>query len=148
MLQLIDIHLNKQSKKEKLQPKDVIKLAMDTLKVITFVYCDISYRRREMIIQLSKNEELRGLCSHDHPVTDNLFGDDLEKTVEGIVKRNKVDYRISGGYRGKGKRISGRCVAKSSNFKKDNQSDEKFNANGGASFLDRRWRKTQKGKSY
>jgi hypothetical protein len=45
--------------------------------------------------------------------------------VEGIVKRNKVDYRISGGYRGKGKRISGRCVAKSSNFKKDNQSDEK-----------------------
>jgi hypothetical protein len=72
-----------------------------------------------MIIQLSKNEELRGLCSHDHPVTDNLFGDDLEKTVEGIVKRNKVDYRISGGYRGKGKRISGRCVAKSSNFKKE-----------------------------
>jgi hypothetical protein len=41
-------------------------------------------------------------------VTDNLFGDDLEKTVESIVKRNKVGYRISGGYRGKGKRIPGR----------------------------------------
>ena len=101
-----------------------------------------------MIIQPGKNEEFRGLCSHDHPVTDNLFGDDLEKTVESIVKRNKVGYRISGGYRGKGKRIPGRWVAKSSNFKKDNQSDEKFKANGGASFLDRWWRKKQKGKSY
>jgi hypothetical protein len=50
-----------------------------------------------MIIQPGKNEEFRGLCSHDHPVTDNLFGDDLEKTVESIVKRNKVGYRISGG---------------------------------------------------
>ena len=101
-----------------------------------------------MIIQPGKNEEFRGLCSHDHPVTDNLFGDDLEKTVESIVKRNKVGYRISGGYRGKGKRITGRWVAKSSNFKKDNQSDEKFKANGGASFLDRRWRKKHRGKSY
>jgi hypothetical protein len=55
--------------------------------------------------------------------------------VESIVKRNKVGYRISGGYRGKGKRIPGRWVAKSSNFKKDNQSDEKFKANGGASFF-------------
>lgn len=148
-LQLIDIFLNKQSKKEKLQPRDVIKLAMDTLKVMTFVYCDLSYRRREMIIQPGKNEEFRGLCSHDHPVTDNLFGDDLEKTVEGIVKRNKVGYRISGGYnRGKGKRIPGRWVAKSSNWKKDNQSDGKPKANGGASFLDRRWRKKHRGKNY
>ena len=80
-LQLIDILLNKQSKKENLQPKDVIQLAMATLKVMTFVYCDLSCRRREMIIQPGKNEEFRGLCSHDHPVIDNLFGDDLEKTV-------------------------------------------------------------------
>lgn len=82
-----------------------MKLAMDTLKVMTFVYCDLPYRRREMIIQPGKNEEFRGLCSHDHPVTDNPFGDDLEKTMESIVKRNKVGYRISGGYRGTGKRI-------------------------------------------
>jgi hypothetical protein len=80
-LQLIDILLNKQSKKENLQPKDVIQLAMATLKVMTFVYCDLSCRRREMIIQPGKNEEFRGVCSHDHPVIDNLFGDDLEKTV-------------------------------------------------------------------
>jgi hypothetical protein len=67
-LQLIDILLNKQSKKENLQPKDVIQLAMATLKVMTFVYCDLSCRRREMIIQPGKNEEFRGLCFHDHPV--------------------------------------------------------------------------------
>jgi hypothetical protein len=54
-------------------------------------------------------------------------------------------YKI--GYRGKGKRIPGRWVAKSSNFKKDNQSDEKFKANGGASVLDRRWRKKHRGSS-
>jgi hypothetical protein len=59
-----------------------------------------------------------------------------------------IAQQMSAGYRGKGKRIPGRWVAKSSNFKKDNQSDEKFKANGEASFLDRWWRKKQKGKSY
>lgn len=55
------------------------KLAMDSLKLMTFVYCDLSYRRRELIVQPDKNEEFKVLCSNDHPVTDKLFGDDLRK---------------------------------------------------------------------
>lgn len=53
------------------------RLAMDSLKLMTFVYCDLSYRRRELIVQPDKNEEFKALCSNDHPVTDNLFSDDL-----------------------------------------------------------------------
>lgn len=32
-------------------------------------------------LQPDKNEEFKALCSNDHPVTDNLFGDDLGKVV-------------------------------------------------------------------
>ena len=76
--------------------KEITKLAMDGLKLMTFVYCDLSYRRRELIIQPEKNEEFKALCSTDQPVTDNLFGDDLGKVVEDIVKGNKVGSKISG----------------------------------------------------
>ena len=76
--------------------KDMTQLAMDGLKLMTFVYCDLSYRRRELIIQPDANEEFRGLCSNDHPVTDNLFGDDLGKNVEDMIKANKVGSKISG----------------------------------------------------
>jgi hypothetical protein len=53
-LQFIDLLLKKQSKKEPLYPKELTKLAMDYLIVMTFVYCDISYRRREIIVQSGK----------------------------------------------------------------------------------------------
>ena len=99
-LQQLDMLL--QSKKkggEAPSSKDLIRLAMDSLKLMTFVYCDMSYRRRELIIQPDKNEEFKPLCSNDHPVTDNLFGDDLGKVVEDIVKGNKVGSKISGGDR-------------------------------------------------
>jgi len=75
---------------------------------MTFAYCDMSYRRREIIIQPGKNEDFQSLCSHDHPVTDNLFGDDLEKTVEGIVKKNKLGIKISRGYKSRGKFVPGK----------------------------------------
>lgn len=53
-LQFIDLLLKKQSKKEPLYPKELTKLAMDYLIVMTFVYCDISYRRIEIIVQSGK----------------------------------------------------------------------------------------------
>jgi len=93
--------MKKQKAKEKLTGKEVAKFATDALNIMPFAYCDLSYRRREIIIQPGRNEDFQSLCSHDHPVTDNLFGDDLEKTVEGIVKRNKLGFMISGDRKGK-----------------------------------------------
>lgn len=107
-LHLIDIIMKKQNAKEKITAKEIAKFAMDSLKIMTFAYCDMSYRRREVIIQPGKNEDFQSLCSHDHPVTDNLFGDDLEKAVEGIVKKNKLGFKISGGYKGRGKFVPGK----------------------------------------
>lgn len=43
-----------------------------------------------------KNEEFKEFCCKGHPVTDNLFGDDLGKVVEDILKGNKVGSKISG----------------------------------------------------
>lgn len=63
---------------------------------MTYVYCDLSQRRREFIIQPESNDEFRVLCSNDYPVTDKLFGDDLRKKVEDITKANKVGSKISG----------------------------------------------------
>ena len=96
--QLQQINLLLKSKQNKGMPsvKDLTTLAMDGLKMLTYAYCDLSNRRRELIIQPERNEEFRGLCSNEHPVTDKLFGDDLGKKVEHIFKANKVGSKISG----------------------------------------------------
>ena len=95
-LQQLDLLMKAKKSGGQLPMKDMTQLAMDGLKLMTFVYCDLSYRRRELIIQPDANEEFRGLCSNDHPVTDNLFGDDLGKNVEDMIKANKVGSKISG----------------------------------------------------
>lgn len=93
--------MKKQKAKEKLTGTEIAKFTTDALKIMTFAYCYLSYRRREIIIQPGRKEDFQSLCSHDNPVTDNLFGDDLEKIVEGIVKRNKLGFKISRGRNGK-----------------------------------------------
>ncbi|XP_062581995.1 uncharacterized protein LOC134243769 [Saccostrea cucullata] len=95
-LQQINLLLNAKQKGETPSTKELTTLAMDSLKLMTYVYCDLSNRRRELIIQPEKNEEFRALCSNEYPVTDKLFGDDLGKKVEDILKANKVGSKISG----------------------------------------------------
>lgn len=53
------------------------------------MYCDFSYRCRELIVQSYKNEEFKALYCN------NLFGDDLGKVVEDTVKGNQVGSKIS-----------------------------------------------------
>ena len=65
--------------------------------MMTYVYCYISNRRREMIIQPDKNDEFRTLCSSDHPVTVNLFGDDLGKKVEDIFYQSQQNRLLTFG---------------------------------------------------
>lgn len=94
--QQLDLLLKAKKKEGESAPMgDVTRLAMGSLKLMTVVYCDLSYRRR---VQPDKNEEFKALCSRDHPVTDNLFGDDLGKVVEDVMKGNKVGSKISGSF--------------------------------------------------
>lgn len=95
-LQQINLLLKAKQKGETPSMKELTSLSMDSLKLMTYVYCDLSNRRRELIIQPEKNEEFRALCSNEYPVTDKLFGDDLGKKVEDILKANKVGSKISG----------------------------------------------------
>ncbi|XP_061182843.1 uncharacterized protein LOC133191151 [Saccostrea echinata] len=96
VLQQINLLVKSKQKGEMPSRKELSNLAMDGLKLMAVAYCDLSNRRRELIIQPERNEEFRTLCSNEHPVTDKLFGDDLGKRVEDIVKANKVGAKISG----------------------------------------------------
>ena len=119
-LQLLDILLKaNENKGQKIAPKDILKLALDSLKLMEFVYCDMSYRRRELIIQPDGNHEFRALCSNEHPVTDNLFGNDLGKVVEDLLKGNKVGSKISGTTR----RSFGRSSFGRGQFQRSGRSD-------------------------
>ena len=119
-LQLLDILLKaNENKGQKIAPRDILKLALDSLKLMEFVYCDMSYRRRELIIQPDGNHEFRALCSNEHPVTDNLFGNDLGKVVEDLLKGNKVGSKISGTTR----RSFGRSSFGRGQFQRSGRSD-------------------------
>lgn len=61
-LQQINLVLNAKQKGEGPSMKDLTTLAMDGLKLMTYVYCDLSQRRREFIIQPESNDEFRVLC--------------------------------------------------------------------------------------
>ncbi|KAK3083349.1 hypothetical protein FSP39_020528 [Pinctada imbricata] len=123
-LQQLDLLMKAKISGGQLPMKDMTQLAMDGLKLMTFVYCDLSYRRRELIIQPDANEEFRGLCSNDHPVTDNLFGDDLGKKVEDMIKANKVGSKISGKKMQDGRHVTG--------FKKHHSGHKSFS--GGSNY--------------
>lgn len=71
--------------------KELTSMLIDSLKLMTYVYCDLSNRSREFIIQPEKNKEFRALCLNEYPVTDKLFG----KKVEDILKANKMGSKIS-----------------------------------------------------
>ena len=49
-------------KKQKAKEKITAKFDTDSLKIMTFAYCDMSYSRREIIIQPGKNEDFQSLC--------------------------------------------------------------------------------------
>ena len=71
-------------------------LISDGYKIMAFGFNDISYRRRELIIQPHRNPQYRDLCSSETPVTGQLFGDDLAKNVDDLLKGQKVGNKLSG----------------------------------------------------
>lgn len=66
-LQQINLLLNAKQNGEGPSMRNITTLAMDGLKLMTYVYYDISQKRREFIIQPESNNEFRVLCSNDYP---------------------------------------------------------------------------------
>jgi hypothetical protein len=90
LLQQIYLLLKNKQKGETPSTKDITVLTMDCLKIMTYVYCDLSNRRRELIIQPDKDEEYRSLCANEHPVTENAFGDDLGKKWKTLQRQIRL----------------------------------------------------------
>jgi hypothetical protein len=97
LLQQIDILLKNKQKGETPLTKDIVVLAMDGLKMMTYVYCDLTNSKTWIDHSTGKkNEEYRSLCAIEHPVPENRFGDDLGGKVEDITKAIKIRSKLSG----------------------------------------------------
>ena len=67
----------------------------DILKFLRCVFHNISFKRREMIIQPDRNKNFVSLCSAESS-SENLFGDDLGTQVKNVLETRKLAQKISG----------------------------------------------------
>ena len=67
----------------------VITSLTDSLALLGHATYELSLRRRD-IMRPSINKELRALCSSQIPVTDFLFGDDVQGSLKTIKECNKI----------------------------------------------------------
>jgi hypothetical protein len=78
--------------------KDILTQTTDSMALIGHTVLELSLKRREAMKPALKREYAT-LCATDLPITDNLFGDDLSKTLKDIRQVNKVG-KDSGRYQG------------------------------------------------
>lgn len=113
---------------EKKYSSDAIKKLTDGIALLGHATYDLSLRRRD-ILRPSINKDLQALCNQQTPVTDLLFGNDIQNSLKTIKECNKIantatqsrDYRSdynrrnNNGYR---PFLSNRKDQKYNNFKK------------------------------
>jgi hypothetical protein len=91
-LRLFDMLLN--SKKGMVDLKKAKQLCGDILKFQKCVFHNLSYKRREQIIQPEKNKQFVSLCSAESS-SENLLGDDLGSQVKNVMDAKKLAQKIS-----------------------------------------------------
>ena len=69
ILRVFDKALHAKRDDRDIKPKEIMDLISDGYKIMVFGFNDISYRRRELIIQPHRNPQCRYLCSSETPVT-------------------------------------------------------------------------------
>ncbi|CAB4015392.1 Hypothetical predicted protein [Paramuricea clavata] len=69
--------------------QQIITSLTDSLALLGHATYDLSLRRRD-IMRPSINRELRALCSPQIPVTEFLFGDDVQNSLKTITECNKI----------------------------------------------------------
>ncbi|XP_061191009.1 uncharacterized protein LOC133199167 [Saccostrea echinata] len=93
-LRLFDMLINCNSKKGLVDVKKAKQLCGDILKFQKCVFHNLSYKRREQIIQPEKNKQFVSLCSAESS-SENLFGDDLGSQVKNVLEAKKLAQKIS-----------------------------------------------------
>ena len=82
------------SKKGVIDLKKAKQLCCDFLKFQKCVFHNLSFKRREQIIQPEKNKQFVSLCSAESS-SENLFGDDLGSQVKNVIEAKKLAQKIS-----------------------------------------------------
>ena len=90
ILRVFDKALHAKRDDRDIKPKEIMDLISDGYKIMAFGFNDISYRRRELIIQPHRNPQCRYLCSSETPVTGQLFGDDLANHVDELLRGQNI----------------------------------------------------------
>ncbi|XP_069126635.1 uncharacterized protein [Argopecten irradians] len=75
---------------------EIMKATLDSFMLISTASQDISQRRRELI-KPDLNNQFSSLCSTNNPVTTQLFGDDLHRSMKEISETNRVASQVSYG---------------------------------------------------
>ena len=86
--------------------KQVKKLALEAMSLLTHVHSELNVHRR-LLMKADIGKVYAPLCSSDVPVTDFLFGDDLQKHLKDIGDQDEIGATInpSQGH-GKGRGLS------------------------------------------
>lgn len=124
---------------EKKNESETFDLACDAFQLLAYAHRDESNIRRQML-KPAVHKSYRKLCNPSTPVTENLFGDDLQKQIKDIYETRKFTNDFSSS---KLKRKSSYGYQQSS--KRTRYGDKDFkNYSRQKSFLDKRARPYQK----
>lgn len=94
LIQLLEKIDNKLPVKEEIGVKEeLIELGTEILASMGHAHYNLCLRRRDLL-KSSLASDYRHLCSTTTPVNDNLFGGELEKTIDNITKANKVGSKL------------------------------------------------------
>lgn len=77
-----------------LQKDDTVSVLMDGVHLFANANQELNYCRRELM-RPHLNANYRHLCSPSNPVTAELFGDDLPKTVKDISDTNRLSSKLT-----------------------------------------------------
>lgn len=103
LVNLVDSLLKVSEKGEGLAAEDIAPTIRQTLEGLTLLAnanFDLNMRRRD-IFKEDVNPSFKSLCSPHIPLTTNLFGDDISKTVKEIGETNRLGQRMYTGGKGK-----------------------------------------------
>ena len=79
--------------------QDLKKLGLEAMALLTHASYETNLQRR-LLLRPDIGKEYSALCSSQLPFTDFLFGDDLQKHLEGIGNQNKIGAKITPNYKG------------------------------------------------
>ena len=84
-----DMLLKAKSDPKRLQIDDLVRMSTDAVALISHASHELAQRRRELI-KPHRHRDYIELCSHEVPVTNLLFGDDLQTELTRIRATNKI----------------------------------------------------------